>query len=74
MTYVSHAHATLTNGSLAQSALPNAPVVPDPVRTRRLLLPRLPRLVRLTVAWQRRADAHERTWEYHWRGAVPACA
>lgn len=71
MTFISHAHATLANQSLALSARPDAPVVEEPVQRPR----RLPSLVRLTLAWERRAAAHERTWEYRWRGtAEPTCA
>ncbi len=57
----------LTAGSLAFSALPDAPVAPERTRTPGW---RLPTLVRLTVAWRERADRHERTWEYGWRPAV----
>ncbi len=64
MSFVSHAHATHTTESFALSARPDAPVVPDTARTPRF---GLPRLIRLSVAWQRRADAHERTWEIRWR-------
>lgn len=33
------------------------------------------RLANLTVAWNRRAEEHQRTWEYRWRPEpAPACA
>lgn len=70
MPWLSQRLANLTEDSLALSALPDAPVIPDRPRTPWL---RLPSLVRLTVAWNRRAEEHERTWEYRWR-AAPACA
>ncbi|MFP5415281.1 MAG: hypothetical protein ACLGHZ_00115 [Actinomycetes bacterium] len=67
MSFVSHAHATLTTAAMASSALPGAPVVADagPAPRRRHQL-----LARLVAAWHARAERHENTWEPRWTTAA----
>lgn len=62
MSFISHAHATLATAALATSALPDAPVVPEPERSHWF-----PRLV---VARSVRAARRLRTREHRWATAA----